>query len=167
MVKQEHNFDLFTTIRLICMVLVVSFLGGATQNSNTSDTATVTYCDLVRNHQLYDGKEVTVRATYRYGFEWSEIYCLNCLNIGRTWIEFDESVPEAALKRFKPNGAIGRTVNAVFRGSFHSGEMHYGHESQYRFKFLVKSVRAVHAVYKEGLVPQQLPLDARRKACQN
>jgi hypothetical protein len=28
-----------------------------------------TFCDLLRNPEKYNGKEVTVRATWRYGFE--------------------------------------------------------------------------------------------------
>lgn len=39
----------------------------------------VTFCDLLRNAEKYNGKEVTVRATWRYGFEWSQFYCLDCL----------------------------------------------------------------------------------------
>ena len=29
----------------------------------------VTFCDLVRNPEKYNGDEITVRTTYRYGFE--------------------------------------------------------------------------------------------------
>jgi hypothetical protein len=48
---------------------------------------TVTFCDLVRNPEKYTGRVVTVRALYRVGFEWSELYCPECRN-QRAWLEF-------------------------------------------------------------------------------
>jgi hypothetical protein len=36
------------------------------------------FCDLLRNPEKYNGKEVTVRATWSKGPEWSELYCLGC-----------------------------------------------------------------------------------------
>ncbi len=47
--------------------------------------ATVTYCDLMRKPEQYSGKVVRVSAIYRYGFEWSELYCL----------EFGQSIVES------------------------------------------------------------------------
>ena len=57
----------------------------------------VTFCDLVRNPDKYDGQEVSVRATYRYGFEWQELYCLDCKDKGKAWLEVPFDLDDAAI----------------------------------------------------------------------
>src|SRR3712207_4532748 len=54
----------------------------------------VAYCDMLANAQDYDGKEVSVRASYRYGFEWQELFCIECRNLGKTWLDFDQDNPQ-------------------------------------------------------------------------
>jgi hypothetical protein len=58
----------------------------------------VTFCDLVRNPDKYDGHEVSVRATYRYGFEWQELYCLDCKDKGKAWLEAPFDLDDAAIR---------------------------------------------------------------------
>ena len=101
----------------------------------------VAYCDLVNNPEKYDGKEVTVRATYRYGFEWQEIFCLECRKVGKTWLEFDDDAAaqyKAALKKFPKHQG---TVNAVFAGIFQSSKGPFG-DGGYRFRFVVKGINS-------------------------
>jgi hypothetical protein len=59
----------------------------------------VTFCDLVSNPEPYNGKEVTVRAGYKYGFEWSYLYCLTCKD--RVWLEFPNGLDDSATKAMK------------------------------------------------------------------
>jgi len=58
----------------------------------------VSFCDLLRNPDTYDGKEVTVRATYRYGFERQQLYCLECIDKGRAWLELPDDLDDDSVK---------------------------------------------------------------------
>src|SRR5258708_16468827 len=62
----------------------------------------VTFCELVRNPELYNGKEVTVRATYKYGFEWQMLYCLDCLDKGKAWLELPIDFDYASVNALNP-----------------------------------------------------------------
>ncbi len=42
-------------------------------------------------------QEVNVRATYRYGFEWQELYCLDCKDKGKAWLEVPLDLGSNAL----------------------------------------------------------------------
>ena len=107
----------------------------------------VTFCELVRNPELYNGKEATVRATYKYGFEWQMLYCLDCLDNGKAWLELPIDLDDASVNALKraPKGA--GTVNLTVHGVFMSGA-HYGHESMYRYKFVAHKVSNVVVVIK-------------------
>src|SRR5437867_2979135 len=61
----------------------------------------VTFCELVRNPELYNGKEATVRVTYKYGFEWQMLYCLDCLDKGKAWLEFPIDLDDASVNALK------------------------------------------------------------------
>jgi hypothetical protein len=128
----------------------------------------VDYCRIVEQPSAFQNTDLTVSATYRYGFEWSELYCMACLNPGRTWVDFDPSVedstPSAFLKRLRQSSDLGRTANVVFTGRFQAPGS-YGHGNAYRFRFLVRFVREVKIVFKDGRVPEQLPADAQSKVC--
>src|SRR4051812_43393690 len=90
----------FLTAFVLFMISVQNITG---QQSNK--TVAVSYCDLIKNPELYDGKEVTFRGTYRYGFEWSELYCLQCRGIGKTWLEIGNTTKKTQkiLKRLPRN----------------------------------------------------------------
>ena len=124
----------------------------------------VAFCDLVANPDKYDGKEVTVRATYRYGFEWQEIFCMECRKIAKTWLEFDEGLKsefKATLKKFPRDQG---TVNGIFTGTFHSSKGPYG-DGGYRFRFDVKAISRIEVVSKEGWDPAHLPAESRKRVC--
>src|SRR5215470_4199764 len=109
------------------LFLLLLALSGRTQSQ-------VTFCDLVRNPELYNGKEVTVRATYKYGFEWQQLYCLECLDKGRAWLELPDDLDDASVKALKRAPKEAGIVNVTVQGIFVSGG-HYGHENGYRYKF--------------------------------
>src|SRR6266851_723480 len=71
------------------------------------DVKTVPFCEMVRNPKLYDHQKVRVAAIYRYGYEWSQLYCLDCIDTGATWVELDESFADMTdsrlAKRIGPN----------------------------------------------------------------
>lgn len=122
------------------------------------------FCDLIGNPEKYDGKEVVVSATYRYGFEWQEIFCMECRKIGRTWLEFDDDLAiqsKRELKKFPKNQG---TVNAVFTGTFQSSKGPYG-DGGYRYQLRVREVSHPRIVSKSGWAPEHLPPNVRKLVC--
>jgi hypothetical protein len=169
---KPNLYTYFRAIKAIRLGLSLSLItsicvGAGGVYANTTDIPTrVEYCRIVQKPESVKGVEVSVSATYRYGFEWSEMYCLGCLDSGRTWVDFDESVEtttkSALLKRLHQNEDLGRTANVVFSGVL-EGPGRYGHEGAYRFKFIVKSVRDVKIILKDGRVPDQLPEEVKKR----
>src|SRR5258706_4902408 len=108
----------------VCSVMVAAALlrsqALAMETSPEQDYLHVAYCDLVRNPAGYDGKKVSVQATYRYGFEWQEIYCVECRASAKTWLEFPGDPPTQIKKALKGVPQYQGTLNATFRGVFHS-----------------------------------------------
>ncbi len=153
---------------LIMRVMVVVVAGLSTlpagalssRTANDRESATVTYCDLIRNPERYKGKLVRVSAIYRYGYEWSELYCLECMNEGRTWVEFDESYVSSTKasirKKIGGNGFKGRTVRVLMVGRFASGGA-YGHMGAYRFRFLVSRLEKADVILNDSPSANALP----------
>ncbi len=116
----------------------------------------------------YDGQRVTVFATYRTGFETSELYCLSCGD--RVWVEFDTSdngqkAAKAVDRRLRRH--MG-TINGLFSGVFHdAGFNGYGHLSGWRYKISVDSVSELKPIEDLGLSPQALDSETRSKVCPN
>jgi len=126
---------------LAATVLILSGFGRA-------ETPTP-FCELLRNPEKYNGKEVTVRATWRYGFEWSQFYCLDCLDKGRAWLQvpsdLEEDGPSAKALRGIPKGA--GIVNITVQGVFMSGG-HFGHLNGYPYQLVARKVSSVAIVLK-------------------
>ena len=122
--------------------IVVAFL----LTPSVDPQAPVTFCDLLRNPEKYNGKQVTVRATYRYGFEWSELYCLDCLDKGKTWLEHValDKATERAFQRLPKGAGI---VNLTVQGVFVSGDT-YGHQNCYRYQFTPDKITDVKVIQK-------------------
>jgi hypothetical protein len=109
----------------------------------------VTFCDLVRNPEKYNGQEVSVRATYRYGFEWSELYCLDCLDKGKAWLATG-SLDDASARFLKRAPGAG-IVNLTVQGVFVSGGT-FGHRTGYRYRIEAHKISSV-AVIQKGTKP--------------
>src|SRR5258708_5993116 len=110
-------------------LLLLFFLFGHTygQKEPGRNYESVNYCDLVTHADLYDGKSVAVRATYRYGFEWQELLCLPCRDVGKTWLEIDaDKLPKATRKALRGFPKDGGAVNAEFKGLFQSSGGPFG-----------------------------------------
>jgi len=131
-------------------------------------TPAVSYCELVRNPEKYDRKQVRTQATYRYGFEWSELYCLDCLKEGNVWVEFESSfkacTKSSIARNVGDNGFVGRTVNLIVVGTFYSGG-NYGHMGEYRFKFVVNCLERAEVVINDSPLPDKLPPEAAARVC--
>jgi len=134
-------------MRLLTSIIVFFVLTG-----RINPQSPVTFCDLVRNPDKYNGKEVIVRATYRYGFEWSELYCLDCLDQGKTWLDRTVDLEDTSARSLKkmPKGA--GIVNLTVQGVFVSGGA-FGHENGYHYKIVAHKISDV-AVIQTGMKSQ-------------
>lgn len=122
----------------------------------------ITFCDLVRNPEKYNGQEVRIRATWRYGFEWSQLYCLECLDKGKAWLEMGPDLDEASERSLKRTPEAG-IVNLTVQGVFLSGDT-YGHLNGYRYKIVASKISGVVVILK-GTKPAKEQEAERRWAC--
>jgi len=106
------------------------------------------FCDLLRNPEKYRDQRVEVRATFRYGFEWQQLYCLDCLDKGRAWLWLPDEMDDESTRTFKkmPKGA--GMVNLTVVGVLHFGGS-YGHRNGYRYELIAQEIRDV-AVIRKG-----------------
>ena len=104
---------------------------------------------LLRTPEKYRDQRVKVRATFRYGFEWQQLYCLDCLGKGKAWLTLQNDVDDQSERVFKkmPKGA--GIVNLTITGVFHYGAS-YGHQNGYRYEVIAQEIRDV-AVIQKGM----------------
>ncbi len=122
-------------------------------------------CDLINRPEAFDGKRVTVRASYRYGFEWQEIYCLECRHLAKVWLAIPPELPkpvQRSLNRLPKNQG---TVNATFTGVFHGSRSAFG-DGGYQYQLDLERLDKVDVISKSGAVPDALPTGERAKLCQ-
>ena len=134
-------------MRILTPILVAFLLSQAVAGLENP----VAFCDLVRSPERFNGKEVTVRATYHYGFEWRQLYCLDCLDKGPAWLEIPYDLDDASEKALKrlPEGA--GIVNITVQGTF-MGRGSYGHLGGYHYQLVAKKITNV-AVIVKGMKP--------------
>ena len=133
-------------MRLLIRIIVISVLANTVHSQ-----ARVTFCDLLRNPQKYNGEQVRVRVTYRYGFEWSQLYCLDCADKGKAWLQIPVDLDGASRRSLRklPKGA--GIVNLTVQGVFFSGG-NFGHENGYRYQIVANTISDV-AVIQPGMKP--------------
>jgi hypothetical protein len=124
-------------IRLVVAVLAVV-------SSAFSGTPT-TFCDLLRNAEKYNEKEVTVRATWNRGYESSDFYCLDCSDKGSVWLDFGVELDDASKKAIRQIPRYG-TANLTVQGVFMSGGL-YGYKNHYHDQLVAKRVSNVAIVW--------------------
>src|SRR5215467_464704 len=124
-------------IWLLFVFLAVCFSAGAQNTQKTvssqSQVATIqsdiTFCELVKHPELYNGKEVTIQAQYARGFEWSALFSQECS--GQVWLE-GGGLDDASTQTLKQAYNAGPTYLTV-RGTFSSGSR-YGHMGGYLYQ---------------------------------
>jgi len=157
-------FDKF----LVLLVFLSSFtFCQKTENKSYEKIINVNFCDLLRNPAEYKDKIVRIKATYRVGFEWTELYCSDCLNNGRTWVGFDNLTIEKTEKNLakeleQRKTYEGRTANVIFIGKHKTGK-NFGHLGEYQNLFEVESVEGGKVIYNDSPVPQYLPEEVKAK----
>ena len=159
----RNTISKFTAFLFIVFIVYGQQSAIIPQTLQQEEIPTVTYCDLVRDIEKYKDKTVRLRAIYRFGFEWSNIYCLECLGIesSSTWLDFADEMCDGS-KKIKGNGFAGRTVRVQVIGKFFTGGS-YGQLGDAPNKFVVSCVEKVKTIAKDSSVPQALPANIREK----
>lgn len=138
-------------------MLLTGMLSPATAQNR--EYQTVSYCELMRSPEQYQGKVIRVSAIYQYGFEWSELYCPECVNEAKTWVDLDESFVSSTKanlrKKIGPHGVTGRTVWVTMVGRFDVGGG-YGHMGAYRFRLMVDRLENAQVIVDDSS-PSALP----------
>src|SRR5262245_14340650 len=125
----------------------------------------VSYCDLIRNLKEYENKRIAVSASYRYGFEWQELFCMGCRGECKIWFEFNENTANAVRRSLRKAPRDHGIINATFYGILDGSNRPYG-DGGYAYQFDVESVKDVKVVYRDGRAPELLPEDLRKQLCQ-
>lgn len=125
----------------ILLTLLLSFETKA-QTSQSEQTPTLTYSELIKNKDLYLGKTVRVKAFHIYGFEWSFLCDEDCKSRkSETWVEFvDEWELCKGSKRKLKKGSdnFDNKAEVVYVGKLSSGR--FGHFGAYEYQFTVNCV---------------------------
>lgn len=148
---------------IFAIVLLVCPFGQRALGQRRAPPMLVDYCELLRSPAEFDGKRVTVKATYRYGFEWQELFCFPCRDIGKTWLEIDDDLISAKSRRVLkklPNDE--GTVSAIFTGTFESSKGPFG-DGGYRFRFTLDEIEQAQLVSRSGFF--DFPEKVQKKIC--
>jgi hypothetical protein len=145
---------------LIATALAIAGCLHQTPRTERSYSA-ISVCSLLGSADAHDGREVTTYGTYRYGFEWTDLYCLRCAEDGLVWVELEEDARWPQGVRFSKDEG---TLNVVFRGRFETGQ-NFGHENGYRSQLRVTKILDARFVDGTGVHPLALPPKVREKVC--
>lgn len=86
----------------------------------------VNLCEIITNPIPYQNKIVRIKATYRWGFELSELFCSDCWNKdnGSIHVRFDDAAVEKnSRSRFLKvitDGGNDKTLKVAFIGRFYN-----------------------------------------------
>jgi hypothetical protein len=142
----------------------ILLFGAVTSTVHSRPTQTQTkFCDLVRDAEKYNGKEVTVRATHHYSFEVSTFYCIDCLEKGRAWLDFSDDLDDASQKALRRAPKGTGIINLTVTGTFMSGG-HYGHLGL-KYGFLARRVSDVSVLLKGTKKPDEERAIEEKWAC--
>lgn len=127
----------------------------------TSLPQIISFCELI-NSPRDSTKEFRVRAIYRVGFEWSELYSLKCQSDLRMWVEFSDDWKNQTKRSVQRELNKGEgTFGVILRGRLISGQS--GHMGAYPLKFEVISAEGAKRLDKRSYYSGALTPDMRRK----
>lgn len=122
-----------------------------------------TFCELIQNPSVFDGKRVQVAATHRYGFEFSELYCLGCANDRSVFLEIPITVSTREAKRLTGHHSL--TTNVVVVGRFVASGGPFGHDGMNPYKLVVERFLSIKRVAKSSFAPSALPDALKSRVC--
>jgi hypothetical protein len=145
---------------ITCLALAIACVADSSLADAQSDSAIspLSVCDTLHVDLT---TEVRVRAIYRVGFEWVELYSLKCPNAPRVWVNFSDDweahTQKAARKQLdKGEGTYGVTFVGIVGGSG-------GHMGAYPLTLNVTSVEGAIRLGKESVSPHALSSSVRRR----
>jgi hypothetical protein len=124
----------------------------------------VSFGELIGRPKDFDGKRITVRATYRYGFEWQELYCMPSRRSARVWLAIPTDLPKQIQNTSKRLPKHQGTINAIFTGLFHGEPSAFG-DGAYQYQLDLEKLDQVEVVSKSGAVPDALTPTERTRVC--
>lgn len=113
-------------------------------------------CDVIRDPGKFDGRAVTLKASYRYGFEWQELFCVSCRGAARVWLNLGDEPSKALARELRRLPKHQGTINGTFTGVFRGKPSAYG-DGGYRYQLDLSALTGVDIVSKSGAVPEALP----------
>lgn len=125
----------------------------------------VSFVELLKHPSNFDGKRISVRATYRYGFEWQEVYCLSSRATAKVWLAIPPELPGSVQKALRRLPKHQGTVNATFTGVFHGARSAYG-DGGYQYQLDLEKIEQVEIVSRSGAVAEALAANERSRVCQ-
>jgi hypothetical protein len=123
----------------------------------------IDFCEVLKDPRQYGGKEITVRATYFYWFEMSDLYCLSCQDKGKFWLSISSDLDrdsESELRKAPESGIVNLTVT----GKFETGGT-YGHLNGYQHELTATRVRNLVVLAKGLQSPEQRKQTETKWAC--
>ncbi len=170
---KSQNVPLKIAGTLVCVLFISSANPGFQPNQAkpSQPPLRAELCAVLRSSEFYDGKQITVKATYRKGPNSSQLYCIACIDRGDVWMrevlprhgEGSEGIRE--LNDLLNERKSGLTVNGVFTGTFR-GPGVYGFLGASTYQIEVREVRDMEVLYNSGADPEDLPKEIQKKACQ-
>lgn len=138
---------------------------GKTSTNVAEQIKNADLCEILKSPQEFEGKSVKVKAVYRYGFEWSEIYTLKCQTNKRIWVETtDKKCQDSSKAEDLPfAGVESKTAGIIAEGKFTFKKEGYGYMNSFDYKFTVNCFEKVTIIDDEGFVPQALTPEQRRR----
>jgi hypothetical protein len=168
LLRQKCHVPLLMFLGTLACMLPISSANAGFQDNKRNPR--VELCEVLRNSEFYDGKKVTVRATFRIGRKQSQLYCMACIAGGRVWMrEILPSSGEVAPGLKKLNDLIlenekGITVNGIFTGTFR-GPGQYGQLGAFTYQIDVQEVSEIELVSATGIDPEDLSREMQKKVC--
>ncbi|HKO41947.1 MAG TPA: hypothetical protein VJU84_01550 [Pyrinomonadaceae bacterium] len=152
-------------IYALLLALLLNILPAQAQTNKpnaASDVLNVTLCDLVHNPDIFDGKEVRLRATYLSNSNVASFVDQNCMAKDKqTWVEFDgisikasasgelyEKLEEQILCGKCGGDNKWRETEMLVTGIFYGDDTGHGRLGKYRFMFSVKNLEEIGVTQK-------------------
>ena len=142
---------------LICL-LSVSAVAQKIETKTVEQITDVNFCDLFTNPNDYSNKLVRVKTSHQVAFEVSKLYCLDCLDLNRSWLSFGKNFDEKTKKDYRKILKKTGTFNVALVGRFYTGKT-YGYQNLYESEFV-----AEYAEYAELLSSKKGEMTIAAKA---
>lgn len=122
----------------------------------------VSFCDLIKEPGKFDDRAVSLKASYRYGFEWQELFCVSCRGAVRVWLNLGEEPSKALARELKRLPKDQGTINGTFTGVFRGKASAYG-DGGYKYQLDLSALTGVDIVSKSGAIPEALTGAERKR----